>query len=286
MKYLIIGASGFIGGAIYKYCKKLNLEVYGTYRSCYESDNLLRFDQIYESLNDLIRKYKIEDFNDFAVIMCAANTSIDSCKEDEYSSRLLNVISTKKVVNEILELGGKPVFLSSEAVFDGKRGLYSELDTPCPITVYGNQKLEVENYILNSTDECLIFRISRAVSSVRGDGDIFDDFRDKILRGEPITCIENQSFNPTEVGDIAKCVILACERRLNGIYHIANRTYISRAELARFYSAEVLHKKAYIVEKGIGEMHFLDNRHIYGGLNAEKIENVLNFRFKELQDIL
>ena len=127
--------------------------------------------------------------------------------------------------------------------------------------------------------------MSRAVSSIPKRGDIFDEFSDKIQKGEEIICLKDQSFNPTDVNDVAKCIVDSCEARLRGVYHIANRDYVTRAELARIY-AERMHKKVRVIEKEYDEMAFVDNRHVYGGLNAQKIENELDYSFVEVDEIV
>lgn len=98
-------------------------------------------------------------------------------------------------------------FLSSEAVFDGETGMYSEEDIPNPITLYGRQKLQIEQYIMRNHNNYLIFRISRAVSCQFGEKDIFNEFYQKIVSNEEILCLKNQSFCLTEVHDIAVGII-------------------------------------------------------------------------------
>ncbi len=284
MKYLIIGASGFIGSSIYNYCRLNGLEVYGTCYRNNKGNSFIEFDQTHESLSDLFLKININEYKGFVVIMCAANTSLDSCKRDEKESRLLNVLSTERLIDEAAFRGMKPVFLSSEAVFDGRKGLYNESDKPNPITVYGKQKLEVENYI-RKLDSYLIFRISRAVSSIPGRRDIFDEFYQAILRDKEIVCLKDQSFNPTDVTDIAKFIVNACEMGLNGLYHISNGDYVTRSELAKKFANRVMCREANIIERDYEEIGFCDNRHIKGGLKSEYL-NLMEAKFRSLDEII
>lgn len=82
----------------------------------------------------------------------------------------------QKILAKANKLGIKSIFLSSEAVFDGRKGMYTEEDIPNPITLYGKQKLQIENL-----NDYLIFRISRATGSSFGEKDIFDEFYNKII---------------------------------------------------------------------------------------------------------
>ena len=55
--------------------------------------------------------------------------------------------------------------ISTDCVFTGKKGNYSEIDEPNPINLYGKQKLAIENYLkANSSDYCIL-RIAKTYSS-------------------------------------------------------------------------------------------------------------------------
>ena len=286
MRYLIIGASGFIGSEIYDYCVSQHLSVYGTFFKNRTREVFHYFDQTKETLEEVLHSFGINDSNGLVVVFCGAIASIDYCKANEVLSHRINVKATEKMIDEAVIMGAKIVFLSSEAVFDGKQGMYKEDEKTNPITLYGRQKVEVEEYLQSVTDNYLIFRVSRAVSSVRGYGDIFDEFSSKIKNGIEIVCLKDQSFNPTDVKDIARCIVLSCERNLYGLYHLANRDYCTRAELAKKYSRAVLNEIPIVVEREYSDIPFIDNRHVYGGLKADRVEKKLGISFKSLDQIL
>ena len=73
-------------------------------------------------------------------------------------SYAINVQSTRRVIDDLVELGIKPVFTSSEYVFDGEQGNYVEDDPAIPSTVYGSQKLQIEQYL---TDRCVDYAVLR-----------------------------------------------------------------------------------------------------------------------------
>lgn len=282
--YLIIGASSFIGNKLYNYCKKENIEVLGTYnKNCLNKEYIL-FDITRNSLFNFCDKEVLKKIS--AVIICGANTSIDSCKKNNAESYQLNVISTMKILEEINQLGIKCVFLSSEAVFDGTKGMYTEDDIPNPITVYGNQKYEIEQFIQKNMNNYLIFRISRAVDSLFGEKDIFQEFYCKIKVYQDIVCLKNQSFCVTHVEDISRGIVGALKKNLEGIYHLSSSNYISRYQLAKIYADRIFGGYEKIYEKEFEDISFLDNRHIYGGLRGDKLAQILNMKYQNLDEIL
>lgn len=285
--YFIIGASGFIGKHLYSCCKRNKIDVIGTYYRNLYCPEWIRFDLCTDSFYDLACQYlESGESKEHAVIICGANPNIDSCKKDENASYCLNVSGTKRILKQADELGIKSVFLSSEAVFDGRRGMYTEDDVPDPITVYGRQKMQIEQYMLHNIANSLIFRISRAVGSRYGEKDIFDEFYHKIIRNEDIVCLKDQSFCLTEIHDIAKGIIGALQQELCGLYHLSSDNYISRFELADLYAKKIFGGYEKIVEKEFDEISFLDNRHIYGGLNGKKLSDLLGIRYMEIHEIL
>lgn len=283
--YYIIGASSFIGRHLYDYCKKNAIDVLGTYYSHSYNKEWIKFDICTDELRGIWQSSLKKNTAD-VVIICGANAGIDSCKRDEEASNLLNVIGTKRILKQANSMGIKVVFLSSEAVFDGKKGLYSEEDVPNPITLYGRQKLQMEQYIAHHIQNYLIFRVSRASGSCYGEKDIFDEFYNKILNKEEIICLRNQSFCLTEIGDIVKGIVTALEQNISGLYNLSSENYISRYKLAKLYAQIIFGEYGKILEKEYKDIPFLDNRHIYGGLNGRKLANLLGINYMSLEEIL
>lgn len=283
--YLIVGASGFIGRHIYNYCKENQMEAIGTYYNHCDNNSWIKFDMCSDDLEEICCNCFKGNLPDY-LILCGANAGIDSCKRDEQASHRLNVIGTQRVLRQADQLGIKSVFLSSEAVFDGSKGINKEEDTPNPVTLYGRQKLEVERYIADNITNCLIFRISRAVGSSYGEKDIFQEFYDKIIGREEIVCLRDQSFCLTEVNDIVLYIVKSLERELRGLFHISSNNYISRFELARLYAEKIFGGYDKIVEKEYTEIPFLDSRHIFGGLDGRKLASLIGIKYVSTSDIL
>ncbi|NBJ97514.1 NAD-dependent epimerase/dehydratase family protein [bacterium 1xD8-48] len=283
--YLVIGASSFIGRHLYNYCKARGIDIKGTYYSHPYDAEWIKFDVCLDDLEELCYNYlngKVPE----AIILCGANANIDECKRNEEASYLLNVSGTKKILAKANKLGIKSVFLSSEAVFDGRKGMYTEEDIPNPITLYGRQKLQIEQYMIENLNDYLIFRISRATGSSFGEKDIFDDFYSKIVNQEEIVCLKNQSFSLTEVDDITSGIIGALECRLTGLYHVSSNNFVSRYELANLYADKIFGGYEKIMEKEYGKFDFWDNRHIYGGLRGDKLTHLLGMQYLTIIEIL
>lgn len=284
-EYLIVGASSFIGNHLYDRCREKKINIMGTYYRHPLNKEWIHFDMLKDRLQTVCKQY-MNGIIPKAVIICSANTGIDRCKRNAEESNKFNVVYTKEILKQADDLGIKSVFLSSEAVFDGKKGMYTEDDIPAPVTLYGEQKLEIEEYIKQNINSHIIFRISRATGSQFGEKDIFDEFYNKIQKQEEIVCLKDQSFCLTEVDDIANAIILSLNREISGLYHLSSNNYISRYMLAKLYADKIFGGYRNIVEKEYDEFLFLDNRHIYSGLNGNRLAGMLRMEFQSIDEIL
>ena len=84
-----------------------------------------------------------------------------SIKQKLKNSYFVNLERTKEIINYCSENGIIPVYISSDAVFDGQKGNYKEKDLKKPINNYGKIKDKVEKYILKKNQKYLIVRMSK-----------------------------------------------------------------------------------------------------------------------------
>lgn len=282
---VIIGASGFIGSHIYELCIRSGRRTLGT---CYHAKNgMTPFDMREQSLSELLDNVNISNPASIeSLIICSADANIDHCFLNKDYSYALNVVGTKRLLHEANELGIKTAFFSSEAVFDGKKGFYKETDKVCPITLYGHQKVEVEQYIEEKVENCLVLRVSRAVGNNFYEKDIFHEFLRNIDAGKEIKCLRGQTFSLTLVGDIAKATILSLDRGMTGVYHLSNSSMITRYELACQYAKIVCGNYKKIGEYTYKELPFADQRHVLAGLDGTKLSDELDMKFESVTEIL
>lgn len=280
---LIVGASGFIGESLYKYCKDNNIAVCGTYFND-KVDGLKYFDIVSGNIGQFIEENGINK-NGLIAIICSAIVNIDKCKKNIGLSRSINNDNTKRIIGDLNEINAKIVFFSSEAVFDGESGPYDEDSKPNPVTEYGSQKLEVEKYIIENVRKYLILRVSRACSSSFGKKDIFEEFYQSVKQNKEINCLEGQSFTLTDVNDIARITVKASMNGLNGLYHVSSGNLVTRYDLACEYIKRFFQGYDKIYNKKYEELSFLDNRHISCGLIDRKLALYLNEKYLDMNEI-
>src|SRR4030042_6646013 len=172
-------------------------------------------------------------------IILLGDTNPESCAAEIEKSTALNLDSIKSVIDYLKHLQIKPVFASSEFVFDGTRGNYTEWDPVNPILTYGRQKVDIERYLQNSCDEFIIVRLAKVFGSQRGDRTLFTSWLDAIERCETILCAYDQVFSPIYIDDVVEGIMRLVETNSSGIFHLSGRKPFSRIALLEMLLTEV-----------------------------------------------
>jgi dTDP-4-dehydrorhamnose reductase len=275
---LIIGASGYIGGNLYRYF--LEGEAVGTYFNTKKSGlfYLNLEDPDINSLNIDLSKIRY-------CIICSAISNIDECKKNEEKARKINVSGTKKIIDQLFKMGIVPVFLSSDQVFDGKKGNYSELDERNPVNVYGETKKEIEDYLLNSKKEFLIIRISKIFGLEPSDGTLLTSWALNLRNNETIRSAYDQRLSPTYIGDLVEILNISLKKELRGLYNVASPESFTRDEIAKMIKSK-LNLDGNIISCSIKDFNFLDKRPLNTSLNVQKVLSKTNFKFHRMDEII
>jgi len=280
-KILIIGGTSYIGTYL---LNRLSDKAISTY---YEKpiDNSLYFDALSMRLSDVL---KSPETISHAVVLIG-DTDPETCAEDIKKSTKLNVDSIKSIIKDLQLLKIKPVFTSSEFVFDGTKGNYIETDTPNPILTYGKQKVEIEKYIQKSCDDFIIVRLAKVFGSQTGDETLFTNWLEAIKKDQTIHCAYDQIFSPVYVKDVVEAVARLIENDCKGIFHVSNPRAFSRLDLLNILLAEVKKKnkeiKANVVKCSIHDFDLREKRPLNVSMKPDKLIKNTGIQLTNIEDI-
>jgi len=170
------------------------------------------------------------------VINTAAYHRVDECEENPKKAFAVNAIGAKNVCEVCGEIGARVVFISTDYVFNGKKGEpYTEKDRPHPVNTYGISKLAGEMYT-RLAPQHYVFRVA-SLFGVRGASGKGGNFVETIVKkanaGEPLTVVDDTVMSPTFTKDAATAIVEVLERQLpSGVYHTTNTGYCSWFEFA------------------------------------------------------
>ena len=237
---LIIGASGTFGQELYK--KYDSDKILFTFNKNFIK-NGIKFDAINMNFEKTIKNlHEIK-----IAILLLAHKDINYCFKNKKYSNLINVIKIKEILNYLKKYNIKPIFLSTDFVFSGKKGNYTENDKPDPIVLYGKQKLEIENFIKANFNNYLIFRLSKTFSLKNGGTTPFYSWL-SFFSKKKIYCATDQIYNPISIEDAAKIVFQISNKNLNGIFNLAGPESFSRYQIFKKLYKEYLKFKNKKVE--------------------------------------
>jgi len=225
---LVIGGTGFIGSY---YCKYSNnrKKIYKTssnYKKGYIKFNLL---------NDTLNFEKIIENNNIRkVVFLSAISNPQKCFENKKLSNHINIIYTKKIIDILIKKKIYFIFFSSEYIFKGQNGGYSEKTKPNPDLLYGKQKNNIEKYLdKKKSKKFAIFRIAKTVGFKKNDGSIFSQFFKEQKKNRIIKIASNQIFNPLFIMDLIKVIDFFILNEDKGKFNVCGDFKISRFSLIK-----------------------------------------------------
>lgn len=177
------------------------------------------------------------------IIHCAAMTQVDACEQSPEACHEHNVSAT----GHLLRHCPKHTFflyVSTDFVFDGEKGMYCEGDMPNPISVYGRSKWDAEQLVAQSALQHAIVRtvLVYGVTPGMSRSNLVLWVRSSLEAGKPIRVVNDQWRTPTLAEDLAwACAKIGQERR-TGVWHISGpqllTPYQIAQETARFFSLD------------------------------------------------
>ena len=246
MKILITGANGLLGQKIVKQCLSKGIDFIATSKG--ENRNTQCKTSNYKSLDitvyDQIEKI-IKSDQPTHIINTAAITNVDFCESNIDLCHEVNVRAVQHLSDLSAKYNCHLTHLSTDFVFDGKDGPYSEEDPVNPLSVYAKSKADSEAILLNASYSN--WSILRTII-VFGEGENLSRSnivlwaKSALEKGDPLTIVDDQFRAPTWADDLAWACIQSAKQSAKGIYHISGPETFSIFELvkrvANFYNLD------------------------------------------------
>ena len=157
MKFLVTGSAGLVGRQVIKDLLQSYTQVYSCYHTSKPEDGIATLLDL-TSPDGIIKV--VESTKPDVIIHLAAMTNVDLCETQKDLATKINAKSTAVMAEQATKLGAFLVYVSTDYVFDGEKGMKKESDTPNPIDHYGKSKLEGENAVKEIATKWCIARTS------------------------------------------------------------------------------------------------------------------------------
>ena len=244
-------------------------------------------------LNELVERYRPD-----SIIHTAAMTNVDACEAERAKCYALNVQSVKNLIDVCQIRDIQLIHLSTDFIFDGENGPYTEEAEPNPLSYYGETKLESELILKKSSCRWAILRtiIVYGIVNDMSRSNIVLWAKGALEKGESIHVVNDQWRMPTLAEDLAACCLLAVKKNASGVFNASGKDLMSILEivervadhyglnksLIKAISAESLNQAAkrpkktgFILDKAIVEL----------GYSPHSFEEGMAFMDKQLKSL-
>ncbi|MDO8517085.1 MAG: SDR family oxidoreductase [Nanoarchaeota archaeon] len=274
---LLMGASGYIGNYLFNEFKKENIDILGTYLQN-KIPEAIKFDLEKDSISGLNLENKI----DYLIISAAANPKPDISKKYWNNSYLINVTKTKELIDYCFKNNITPVYISTDNIFDGKKGNYKEGDERNPLNSYGQIKYEIENYLLSSEKSFLLLRMGKTFKTIKDDPTLFTNMK----AGDKLNLATDQVFTPLYLKDLYEFMKKAIQENYTGIFHLASVHPTTRYHIAKTTRDFFNIKDVELIPCSIESLGLLEKRPKLIDLNVEKYKKLMGKKQEEIEHFL
>jgi dTDP-4-dehydrorhamnose reductase len=240
-RILITGSNGLLGQKLVDLLiKQSTIELIATARG----DNRLPYSEGYEfRAMDITNRQEVldvvTDVKPDAIIHTAAMTNVDQCEFEKDACWQQNVLAVEYLVEACRATGAFLCHVSTDFIFDGTAGPYSEDDEPNPISFYGWSKYAAEKAVIHSGNggspirwaiarTMLVYGIAHDMSR----SNIILWVKKSLEEGKNIKVVTDQWRSPTLAEDLAMGCFLIADKEAEGIFNISGKGVLTPYEMA------------------------------------------------------
>jgi dTDP-4-dehydrorhamnose reductase len=181
------------------------------------------------------------------IINCAAQAEVDRCENYPEEAYQVNTRMPEMLARAAARNGVRLLHISTDAVFDGLRGDYTEEDIPIPINTYARTKLEAERLVSDAHPDVLIARMNFYGWSWHGQRSLAEYFFNHLAAGTPVPGFTDLVFCPLLVNDLVEILWQMLDRHLTGIYHVVSPEALSKYSFGRMVARNFGFNEALVV---------------------------------------
>lgn len=233
-----------------------------------------------------VKKIITKFFPEF-IINTAAYTNVDKAETEKELCWKINVNGVENLALYSWTIDSQLIHISTDYIFDGKNGPYTEKDLPNPISYYGRSKLASENSIKASGTRFTILRTNVLYGPAKyGRPDFVKWVYNSLKNNQQIKIVTDQINNPTYLDDLVSAIISVIDFKKEGIYHIGGKELLSRFDftikIAEYFNLD----KNLIIPILTKELNQPAKRPLKSGLINLKAETEIGYKPKTIEHTL
>ena len=221
----------------------------------------------------------VYDFCPDYIVNAAAFTNVDKSETEREQAWKVNVKAVEYIAEAARVIDAHLIHISSDYIFNGKNGPYSENTIPNPIGYYGRTKLASENALKISGAIYTILRTNVLYGTAPDSRPDFVKWVVESLRNKKnIRIVIDQINNPTFIDDLVQAISKIIEFGRTGIYHIGGREFLSRFDFTNIIADYFHLDKSLVTPITTEELNQRAKRPLKSGLITLKAETELGYK--------
>lgn len=277
-RILVFGVNGMLGQRVTNHFVNMeNVEFLGV--SMEDASFIPGIDYLKVDISQRqeVKRAVLDFYPDF-IVNAAAFTNVDLCESQRETAWKVNVKGVEFMCEGARITDAHLIHFSTDYVFNGKSGPYSENDKPDPVGYYGRTKLASENAIRLTAPSYTVFRINVLYGVAHyGRPDFVRWVVSSLRENKTIRIVKDQINNPTFIDDAVQGISKAIEFRKTGIYNIGGREFLSRLDFTYRIAGYFDLDKTLITVINTSELNQAARRPLNSGLYTIKAETELGF---------
>ena len=278
-RIIIAGGNGMLGQRLIEFYNKLNdVELITT--SVEEKSVFDDVDYVQADISNRngIKKVVYDFCPDF-IINAAAYTNVDKSESERELAWKINVKGVEYLSETARVLDSHLIHISTDYIFDGRSGPYTENDTPNPLGYYARTKLASENTLKISGCKNTILRTNVLYGTAKYSRPDFVKWVVESLRAnKEIRIVDDQINNPTFIDDLVQGINKIVELRREGIYNIGGNEFLNRYEFTLMIAEYFKLDKNLVKKIKTEELNQPARRPLKSGLITIKAQSELGYK--------
>lgn len=274
VKITVTGSTGMLGKEIVKSIKKnVNFKILALSRHASPDFDNVKYLEVDLADSDRL-KGVLDEFEPEIIVHCAAMVNVDECEKSPDLAFKTNCLATQIIAN-YKPRETRVIYISTDSVFDGNKGNYSEMDAANPLNFYAETKLRGEKILEALVDNLLIIRTNIYGFHLPPGKSLAEWALNELRSGRSVNGFVDIFFNPVYTGQLADIIVKTMQFNIRGVLNVGANQHISKYDFLDKLAGIFNFDKKLIVPISTDDFNFQAKRPKNTTLNVEKLKKLL-----------
>jgi dTDP-4-dehydrorhamnose reductase len=232
-RLLVTGYGGFVAGSlVWQASPEWEVNVFSRSKTQQEQDDFRCWQ--FDLCDTKTLRENFAEVKPDAVVHTAALANIDYCQSHQEEAERVNVSVTEELARLCNDHNTKLVFCSTDSIFDGEKGMYTEEDEPHAVNFYAETKTRAEEVVRKCVAQSVVARLSLVMGlPVLGAGNSFlAKMMPALEAGHEVQFPVNEIRTPVDVITLGQALLELAANDFSGTLHLAGNTCLNRYDMA------------------------------------------------------